>query len=88
MFGLLLQIEKYVLHILDNPDMYKRLSEKEQELAKSYTDAIQHHFAGSILDHMPPSYDGLLRQSNASETDDMIPRPDVVRYSSEGGMAY
>ena len=65
------KIESFVLHILDNADMYARLSPQEQEYARSYTDAMDHLFTSSVLTHLPENFDSLLKQSNASEEQDM-----------------
>ena len=65
------KIETFALHILNSEELYARLSEQEQEFAKEYTDAMDQLFTSSVLNHIPPNFDSLLKQSTASEEQDM-----------------
>ena len=65
------KIETFVLHILNSEELYARLSEQEQEFARGYTDAMDQLFTSSVLSHVPKDFDSLLKQSAASEGQDM-----------------
>lgn len=69
------KIETYVLHILNSDELYGRLSEQEQEFARTYTDAMDQLFTSSVTGQMPENFDSLLKQSDASSTNDMIAEP-------------
>ena len=69
------KIETYVLHILNSDELYGRLSEQEQEFARNYTDAMDQLFTSSVLSQIPENFDSLLKQSDASSTNDMIAEP-------------
>lgn len=68
------KIEKYMFHILKT-DVWSRLSEQEQKFAKRCTDDMERHLEQSVLSRLPDGYQSILKQSVASEEDDMVPEP-------------
>ncbi|CAM8975046.1 unnamed protein product [Rhodiola kirilowii] len=68
------KIEKYMFHILKS-DSWNLLSEQEQKFAKRCTDDMGKHLEQSVLSKLPEGYKSILKQSTASEDDDMIPEP-------------
>uniref|UniRef100_A0A7N0VHH2 DNA replication complex GINS protein SLD5 n=1 Tax=Kalanchoe fedtschenkoi TaxID=63787 RepID=A0A7N0VHH2_KALFE len=68
------KIEKYMFYILKT-DLWNRLSEQEQKFAKRCTDDMGKHLDQSVLSKLPEGYKSILKQSTASENDDMIPEP-------------
>jgi GINS complex subunit 4 len=76
----LLKIEKHVMHILDNPLLQSRLSEKEASYAREYFLLIGNHFKASIATHLPDAFSSLVRQASAHPNKDMIPTPDLNKH--------
>ncbi|KAK9819598.1 hypothetical protein WJX72_000134 [[Myrmecia] bisecta] len=74
------KIEQYVMHILDDPEYQERLSPKELEYAKEFFVTSGQHLKEKVLQHMPPGFDKLLKQSATSEGNDTIPMPDLDRH--------
>lgn len=70
------KIEKYMLHILKT-DLWNRLSQQEQKFAKRCTDDMGKHLEQSVLSKLPDGYKSVLKQSTASEEDDMVPEPQL-----------
>ncbi|KAK9288632.1 hypothetical protein L1049_017092 [Liquidambar formosana] len=70
------KIEKYMIHILKT-DLWNRLSEQEQKFAKRCTDDLGKHLEQSVLSRLPDGYKSLLKQSTASEEDDMVSEPQL-----------
>eukprot|EP00899_Mesostigma_viride_P022752 jgi/Mesvir1/3661/Mv14952-RA.1 len=71
------KIERYALNILSDRTLCSRLSEPELAFAKGFVDLMDAHFRSSVLDHLPATSRSLLRQSNTSTSEDMIPTPDL-----------
>lgn len=79
----LAKIEAHVLHILNEPTLFGRLSDAEREYAKGYTHLLDGHFHRSVLAALPPRYDSMLQEledvgpgGEASGAPfDMIPEP-------------
>ncbi|GFQ06224.1 DNA replication complex gins protein sld5 [Phtheirospermum japonicum] len=76
----LLKIEKYVFHIQKTAEVWNRLSEPEQKFAKRCGGDIKNHLEQSVLSKLPDQYQSHLRQSAASEDDDMVPEPQLDAY--------
>lgn len=70
------KIEKYMFHILKT-ELWNRLSEQEQKFAKRCTDDLGKHLDQSVLSKLPDGYKSVLKQSTASEEDDMVPEPQL-----------
>ncbi|CBI22819.3 unnamed protein product, partial [Vitis vinifera] len=82
------KIEKYMFHILKT-DVWSWLSEQEQKFAKRCTDDMERHLEQSVLSRLPDGYQSILKQSVASEEDDMVPEPRLdtfVFYKSKGSI--
>ncbi|KAL8481330.1 hypothetical protein ACS0TY_027735 [Phlomoides rotata] len=74
------KIEKYVFHIQKTAEQWNRLSRQEQKFAKRYATDLEHHLDQSVLSKLPDQYRSHLRQSAASEEDDMVPEPKLDTY--------
>eukprot|EP00898_Chlorokybus_atmophyticus_P000458 jgi/Chlat1/1412/Chrsp12S01986 len=76
----LAKIERHVLFTLKSDQLWNRLSEEEQQFARSYTDVMESALRKTVLEKMPDGFDSLLRQSSNSASDDMIPMPDLDQF--------
>ncbi|EYU29677.1 hypothetical protein ABFS82_07G004600 [Erythranthe guttata] len=74
------KIEKYVFHVLKTPEIWARLSKQEQKFANRCGEDLKHHLEQSVLSKLPDQYQSHLRQSGASEDDDMVPEPQLDGY--------
>lgn len=74
------KIEKYVFHIKKTAEQWNKLSKQEQKFAMRYAGVIKHHLEQSVLSKLPDQYQFHLRQSAASEDDDMVPEPELDAY--------
>jgi GINS complex subunit 4 len=66
-----LQIEKFVMHIIRTPELWERLSEQEQGYAQRYVDALSKHMKNCVLDKLETAYCSMVKQAESSEGDDM-----------------
>ncbi|KAH9618082.1 hypothetical protein KSS87_020110 [Heliosperma pusillum] len=83
-----LMIEKDMIHI-SKTDLWDRLSEQEQRFAKRCYDSMKNYMDESVLSKLPVGYQSNLKQSNASEEDDMVPEPSLDTFvfcKSEGSI--
>ncbi|CAI0543165.1 unnamed protein product [Linum tenue] len=69
------KIEKYIFHILKTDESLNRLSDEEQTFAASCGDDLRAHLKETVLSKLPTDYNSELKQSAASEEDDMVPAP-------------
>ncbi|PIN07778.1 putative alpha-helical protein, potentially involved in replication/repair [Handroanthus impetiginosus] len=74
------KIEKYVFHIRKTAELWNRLSLKEQQFAEGCAIDLKDHLEQSVLSKLPEQYQSHLRQSAASEDDDMVPEPQLDAY--------
>ncbi|KAK9672305.1 hypothetical protein RND81_12G091200 [Saponaria officinalis] len=82
------KIEKDVIHI-SKTDLWDRLSEQEQRFTKRCYDSMKNYVDESVLSKLPIGYQSNLKQSNASEEDDMVPEPNLDTFvfcKSEGSI--
>ncbi|KAL4185624.1 hypothetical protein AMTRI_Chr10g231580 [Amborella trichopoda] len=68
------KIEKYTIHI-SKTDLWARLSSQEQAFAQRCIIIMKEHLEQSVLGKLPDGYKDVLKQSLASEDDDMVPEP-------------
>ncbi|KAL0376343.1 UNVERIFIED_CONTAM: DNA replication complex GINS protein SLD5 [Sesamum calycinum] len=76
------KIEKYVFHIQKTLQLWNRLSKQEQMFARRCAGDLKHHLEQSVLSKLPDQYQSHLRQSAASEDDDM---GELIAYQSKMG---
>ncbi|KAL2613779.1 hypothetical protein R1flu_025471 [Riccia fluitans] len=71
-----LMIERHPIHIIDNQELWDRLSEYEQEYTNKYCEVLAKHFEQTVLIRLPEQYGSMLTQTSlASEENDMsIPK--------------
>ncbi|XP_022866270.1 DNA replication complex GINS protein SLD5-like [Olea europaea var. sylvestris] len=74
------KIEKYVLHIQKTTELWNRLSKQEQKFAVRSVGDLTQHLEQSVLTKLPDQYQSHLKQSGASEDDDMVPEPKLDTY--------
>ncbi|CAA2969850.1 DNA replication complex GINS SLD5-like [Olea europaea subsp. europaea] len=74
------KIEKYVLHIQKTTELWNRLSKQEQKFAVRSVGDLTQHLERSVLTKLPDQYQSHLKQSGASEDDDMVPEPKLDTY--------
>lgn len=74
------KIEKYMVHIHKNTELWNRLSEQEQKFAKRCIEDLEEHFEKSVLSKLPDRYKSSVKQSVISEEDDMVPEPQLDTY--------
>ncbi|XP_075482546.1 DNA replication complex GINS protein SLD5 isoform X2 [Primulina tabacum] len=74
------KIEKYVFHIQKTTELWNQLSRQEQKFARSCAEDLKHHLKESVLSKLPNQYQSHLKQSSASEEDDMVPKPKLDTY--------
>lgn len=70
------KIERYVEHILDTDELHARLAPHEGAYAQEYFVMIGKHLKEAVLEHLPESFQSLVKESANSETKDTIPTPD------------
>lgn len=70
------KIEKDMIHI-SKTDLWNRLSEQEQKFAKRAYENMKKYLDESVLSKLPVGYQSNLKQSSASEEDDMVPEPNL-----------
>lgn len=70
------KIEQDMIHI-SKTDLWNRLSEQEQKFAKRAYENMKKYLDESILSKLPVGYQSNLKQSSASEEDDMVPEPNL-----------
>lgn len=68
------KIERYVVHILTDPEIRERVSDAEREYASKFLDILERNFNSSFLDNIPDKFRGLTE--NESSTG-MIPKPNL-----------
>ncbi|KAG6548523.1 hypothetical protein Mapa_010011 [Marchantia paleacea] len=74
----LYKIEKFPIHIVDNAELWDRLSEHEQEYTNKYCEILAKHFEQTVLIRLPDQYGSMLKQTSlASEENDMITQPQL-----------
>ncbi|BBM96841.1 GINS complex subunit 4 [Marchantia polymorpha subsp. ruderalis] len=72
------KIERFPIHIVDNPELWDRLSEHEQEYTNKYCEILAKHFEKTVLIRLPDQYGSMLKQTSlASEENDMITQPQL-----------
>eukprot|EP00798_Chlamydomonas_sp_ICE-L_P003202 gene3202-13222_t len=69
------KIEKYAAMILDDDEMSKRLCKNEQAYCQDYFFVVGRCLKDSVLDHLPKDFQHLVKMSDMSEGNDLIPRP-------------
>ncbi|XP_051113604.1 DNA replication complex GINS protein SLD5 [Andrographis paniculata] len=74
------KIEKYVFHINKTTELWNRLSMQEQRFARRCAGDLTKNLEQSVLSKLPEQYQSHLRQSAASEDDDMVPEPRLDAY--------
>ncbi|KAH6808599.1 DNA replication protein-like protein [Perilla frutescens var. frutescens] len=74
------KIEKYIFHIQKTAEQWNRLSKQEQKFATRCAGDLKHHLEQSALSKLPDQYQSHLRQSAASEDEDMVPEPHLDAY--------
>nr|XP_011461737.1 PREDICTED: uncharacterized protein LOC101309339 isoform X2 [Fragaria vesca subsp. vesca] len=67
----LLQIEKYIFHILAAAELYNRLS-KQKAFAKMCLVDLEKHLEESVLSKLGNNYQSIFQQSMISEENDMV----------------
>ncbi|GAB4842995.1 hypothetical protein Ancab_012973 [Ancistrocladus abbreviatus] len=70
------KIEKSMVHI-SKTDLWSRLSREEQKFARRCSADTKNYVEESVLSKLPSGYQSNLKQSNASEEDDMVPEPNL-----------
>ncbi|KAL9252926.1 DNA replication complex GINS protein SLD5-like protein [Drosera capensis] len=70
------KIEAAMLHIAKT-DLWNRLSRQEQNFAQRCIEDMGSHMDESVLSKLPSGYQSNLKQSNASDEDDMVPEPNL-----------
>ncbi|KAL8166755.1 hypothetical protein V2J09_008254 [Rumex salicifolius] len=70
------KIEMNMLYI-SKTDLWNRLSREEQRFAKRHDENMKNFLDESVLSKLPTGYQSNLKQSNASEEEDMVPEPHV-----------
>lgn len=70
------KIEKDMIHI-SKTDLWNRLSKEEEGFAKRCYENMKSYLNESVLSKLPSGYQSDLKQSNASEEDDMVPEPNL-----------
>ncbi|XP_021774279.1 DNA replication complex GINS protein SLD5-like [Chenopodium quinoa] len=70
------KIEKNMIHI-SKTDLWNRLSKEEQNFAKRCYENMKSYLDESVLSKLPTGYQSDLKQSNASEENDMVPEPNL-----------
>ncbi|XP_010671758.2 DNA replication complex GINS protein SLD5 [Beta vulgaris subsp. vulgaris] len=73
------KIEKDMIHI-SKTDLWDRLSKEEQNFAKRCYENMKGYLDESVLSKLPSGYQSDLKQSNASEEDDMVPEPNLETF--------
>ncbi|OAE25531.1 hypothetical protein AXG93_1543s1480 [Marchantia polymorpha subsp. ruderalis] len=81
------KIERFPIHIVDNPELWDRLSEHEQEYTNKYCEILAKHFEKTVLIRLPDQYGSMLKQTSlASEENDMnFPRLTENRAENPNG---
>ncbi|XP_073147576.1 DNA replication complex GINS protein SLD5 [Henckelia pumila] len=74
------KIEKSVFHIEKTTELLNRLSRQELEFAERFAEDLKDHLQNSVLLKLPSQYQSHLKQSSASEEDDMVPKPKLDTY--------
>ncbi|CAA2976007.1 DNA replication complex GINS protein SLD5-like [Olea europaea var. sylvestris] len=74
------KIEKYVLHIQKTAQLWNHLSKQEQKFAVRCIGDLTQHLEQSVLSKLPDQYQSHMKQSGASEDDDMVPEPKLDTY--------
>lgn len=79
------KIEEHPLQICNDPEIFERLSEREQEFARGIVDCMGKHFGQSFLDKLPDGYRSMLRQGGVNEENrpnpfDMIPKASLESF--------
>ncbi|XP_076919528.1 DNA replication complex GINS protein SLD5-like [Bidens hawaiensis] len=69
------KIEKFMFHIQKTADLWDRLSPPEQKFAQRSIQDMKRHLENSVLSKLPVQYNSHLKQTAASEEDDMVPEP-------------
>ncbi|XP_021730363.1 DNA replication complex GINS protein SLD5-like isoform X1 [Chenopodium quinoa] len=70
------KIEKNMIHF-SKTDLWNRLSKEEQSFAKRCYENMKSYLDESVLSKLPTGYQSDLKQSNASEENDMVPEPNL-----------
>ncbi|GAB2245041.1 hypothetical protein Droror1_Dr00000534 [Drosera rotundifolia] len=70
------KIEATMLHVAKT-DLWNRLSRQEQNFAQRCIEDMGSHMDESVLSKLPSGYQSNLKQSNASDEDDMVPEPNL-----------
>ncbi|EPS66844.1 hypothetical protein M569_07932 [Genlisea aurea] len=77
----LLKIEKYAFHVEKTKElMNQRLSGDELVFALRCAADLKHHLNTNVLSKLPDQYQSHLKQSVASDEDDMVPEPKLDGY--------
>lgn len=74
------KIERFASHLLNNATLLDKLSQAEKTFTESYFMAIATHLKVTVLNHLPEAFSGLVKESELSETKDMIPEPNLQSY--------
>ncbi|XP_057546400.1 DNA replication complex GINS protein SLD5 [Amaranthus tricolor] len=70
------KIEKDMIHI-SKSDLWNRLSKEEQNFTNRCYESMKNYLDESVLSKLPIGYQSDIKQSNASEEDDMVPEPNL-----------
>ncbi|CAO2821463.1 unnamed protein product [Amaranthus hypochondriacus] len=70
------KIEKDMIHI-SKSGLWDRLSKEEQNFTKRCYESMKSYLDESVLSKLPIGYQSDIKQSNASEEDDMVPEPNL-----------
>ncbi|GAB2247811.1 hypothetical protein Droror1_Dr00007693 [Drosera rotundifolia] len=70
------KIEAAMLHVAKT-DLWNRLSRQEHNFAQRCIEDMGSHMDESVLSKLPSGYQSNLKQSNASDEDDMVPEPNL-----------
>ncbi|KNA18509.1 hypothetical protein SOVF_070120 [Spinacia oleracea] len=73
------KIEKDMIHI-SKTDLWNRLSKEEQSFSKRCYENMKSYLDESVLSKLPSGYQSDLKQSNASEEDDMVPESNLETF--------
>jgi len=71
------KIEKHFLYILQNEEIYSKLSEQELTYAQKYCDTVQSHLDKTVLHSLPENLRSLTEQTADF---DMIPKPNLDEF--------
>jgi len=74
----LYKLETFSLHIMQDSNLFSRLSQRERRFLGSHTDLLDKLHDDLVLKHLPQQFNSLVQQDTlVGETNDMVPSPNL-----------